>query len=1025
MEFKNVYELLNNNNYDPHVLRSGDFILLPHQVIPKYYLYANDDVNKLILHYSVGSGKSAAAAYALLHNLIIYRMFKFNSQFMSSFSVFMQKNQMTQNVIVVGAWQTQAQIETELLRPEFNIISTEQTNELNRLLNSTIDTLREEGESKRQKLIKDIEKDVRFIGYQSFFNLVFPDVQAEKYNQNIDALIQEYNRGQLQPSQEFLKAYHDSIIIIDEMQRLYSNDGLNTYGFAVAIISKLAKSLRIKMLFLSGTMINSSLGELTDIINIISDDNAFISRNDLCRQDIVLGDIPIWRLKEEKYNNCIDVFKRNFMYYNQSELVGNEKPELVSLKKLDSPFTIKDQTINIYTSESISRSYEAIIYPPKKYLPIEIHIGNKLISPTDAMQSMILYEVEVEGLQADKYNEYLQNNIQNTSLNEHESETVTLIHDAYIPPQKEWNKYGIYEESGGLLWGKFLDISNIRKFSALGYELFNICINNSFNNEKTIIYHNKINSFGIRQYAAILQYNGFIRYNDSPNERSLCKNCHHTYKDHGMTLENKLKNKVCSKFQPIYYELLTGNLTQQDRDNVTNRVYNSPNNLYGDLISVMFVSDVAYSGVSFFNTQNIVILSRIPNISKWKQIYARIIRTKSHALLPEDKRYAKVYTFAIKLPNELKKYPKLGDYTFGERYYKLRIILNEDIEKFIHDLSNKCISKQLLYEPEKYTIKESENKILNELYNEDLRDEIKFIVKRIMIDKGTFIWNKDVFLKRLLDPSLNTTYLNISKVPEDILFNLIVKEKLAIPFKYDRNDTVYVELLRESNNYSEPTIKLPTFSFNAFTSIDLHKSNVNNLIKLLYTEKSFSSKINILASILRLTNRKFEILKDKEIFWSIMYEIGNEYYPDDETNFIRNHCRKNRNSSLFTGCYYGQYVIFKDGTYKMINYSFPIVNPLKGLPYVFKISCLNITESSPFYLHVNVVRVSKNENIKDRRKLNKGIVCMSMNVSELYSYFKDIDTKLHKKKYCTELMFSICEKQNSSDEKFVYTPFEK
>ena len=48
---------------------------------------------------------------------------------------------------------------------------------------------------------------------------------------------------------------------------------------------------------------------------------------------------------------------------------------------------------------------------------------------------------------------------------------------------------------------------------------------------------------------------------------------------------------------------------------------------------------------------------------------------------------------------ELKTFPQLGEYTFGERYYKVREILNEDIEKYTKALSEKCISKILLESP--------------------------------------------------------------------------------------------------------------------------------------------------------------------------------------------------------------------------------------------------------------------------------------------------------------------------------------
>ena len=176
MDIPNVYNYLINQSYDPHALKSGYFILLPHQVIPKYYLYSSS-VNKLILHYSVGSGKSAAAAFALLHNLLLYQMYKFNTQYIPNKAV--KSDVITQNVIVVGGWQTQAQIEVELMRPEFGINPIEKFDELSSLLNSTITENVELGEAKRNAMIKTIDKDIKFMGYQSFFNAVFPNLSSE------------------------------------------------------------------------------------------------------------------------------------------------------------------------------------------------------------------------------------------------------------------------------------------------------------------------------------------------------------------------------------------------------------------------------------------------------------------------------------------------------------------------------------------------------------------------------------------------------------------------------------------------------------------------------------------------------------------------------------------------------------------------------------------------------------------------------------------------------------------------------
>jgi hypothetical protein len=46
-------------------------------------------------------------------------------------------------------------------------------------------------------------------------------------------------------------------------------------------------------------------------------------------------------------------------------------------------------------------------------------------------------------------------NIDNTFIDESESEFTVSITDGFVPPQKEWIKYGIYETSG-VLYGKFL-----------------------------------------------------------------------------------------------------------------------------------------------------------------------------------------------------------------------------------------------------------------------------------------------------------------------------------------------------------------------------------------------------------------------------------------------------------------------------------------------------------------------------------------------------------------------------------------
>lgn len=1188
----NVYTLFTDIDPDKHVINNNEFILLPHQVIPKYYVISESDVNTLILHYSLGSGKTATAVFILLHYLNLYRMYDFMNHFARLDSSFMQKHRIHHNVIVVGAWQTQSQIETELLRPEFGIIKSSDTNEMRQWLSSSIIEIRQKGEEKRKRLIHEIDKDIRFCGYQSFFNLMFPTVKSESYGQNVNTLISEYESGNIEISKDFLDSYRNSIIIIDEMQRLYSIDGLNSFGVSVMILTKIAKRYNIKIVFLTGTMINSSVREIVDIMNILSTKEKY-DYDDYVVPYVSKDGISVMKIKPEKHDEIVKFFERKFMYYNQSSDKVVDIPKLLSFKELSdmmkvaidimsgksekkkpsmtggmelmngiytnvssssdsdsddsdsdesssddnydalkaairnlrynseiddeikrnmnglindalgaddidaiangsianginsdtsppdpTPDVSPDDEVELVDTDTIDigivndpnkpivtesseptiidipnsalsdlpftkfnqvfipefiradRKMQYMVYPYVDLIPQEIHVGNTPLNDPTALQPMLIYAITTEGHQAKAYAQYISN-----YLNQHEefddtqsSESTIYIQDAYIPPPEEWMKYGIIRDANGNLYGKFLHIDNIRQFSAIGYEMLRLCFENSFAGEKTILYHNKLNAFGINQYALILHYNGFVRYGQTPVDKSICRECRHTYSDHHQSLDYRTTHRICNTFKPICYAVLSGALQQFERDNLTNNIFNNPNNLYGDLISIMFVSDVAYSGVSFFNTNNIIILSRIPNISKWKQIYSRIIRTRSHMGLPPTKQYAKVYTLTIDYPNELQKWKSPVGFTVGSLYYKQREVANEDIKMITQDIAKTCISSVLFSHPETYKSSDVAVNISNELLRTDIKENMELILRRIMYDKLCTTWFIGTFIRRLKDPKVSVSFINLRPIDKDILTNIISESRRTTLFTYiderthQPSNTKYIKYNVPVDVKSEV---YTTFDVSEFSALKVATANIKNLIKKLDTDTSIASIINHLSRILKLCKKNYMPVVNSLTFWEQMYELGNEYYADDDVNFIHNHTRAGRNKATFVGCYYGNEVIMKDGTSKVINYKFPMAKPKPNIPYTFKITCLVISENSPFYIHVNVVRCNK-EDVNDRRRIAKGVICTSANLDDVYQYFPKLDKGLPKKNYCKELLFEVCEMQEKDDKyKFVYSPFEK
>jgi hypothetical protein len=1058
---KNIYEILTDQNIDSYVLNRSGFVLRPHQIIPKYYIQSTN-INKIILHYSMGSGKTSTAVMAFLN--------KFNN-ISKTFTVrsmlgIQNKDSDKIPILVVGGWQTKSQIEIELMRPEFRVIDQNKMKMLKILSKNQTPEGIMKYEDFKKSILKTIEQIVRFMGYQMLFNAVFPTFKQNQYSQNIITLEYAYETGELVPSPNFLKQIQGGIIIVDEMQNLYSNLGLNTYGFVIKILAKLCDEYDFKMIFMSGTMINSNVGELCDICDIISGNT--ITREEYCYRDTFFKDYQIWRLKKARVNDIINILFKNVIIYSTDAKVASS--EIISIADMINKYNIyypitpqtkssksttkrrKNKWLQIYkkygyfpniVEQSSMIGGKSIKEPPiatqnehiNKFdirtqnvkaiviksddnnLPIEIHVGNTLIEHDK--QSLMLYAIEATDLQLTEYNSYINKQSKNSDIydinNTEINSSIISIHDACIPPKAKWIDYRLYINNNTIM-GDILHKNNIGKISGIAHEMLGLCFNNAYNNEKTVVYHNKINNFGIIQYMMILKYNGCIRYGESPVNDSICKYCRQTYKDHFVDAETKIKNNICNKFKGIYIAQLIGDVNQKDRDNIVNNVYNTPQNIWGDLISIIFVSDVAYSGVSFFNTNNILILSRVPNMSKWKQIYSRVIRTQSHQLLPVHKRYVKIYTMIIYSPTVEK-----NDTSYNYMYYKLRMLLYSDINVFMKQLSKNNIGNIMLKEPKKMIMDEKEHEIAESIFISDVNNEIKNVFDKLR-NKVSNYWKLSTLIARLKENKNMLSFINMQVIPDDVVYGILLNNRVIKTFKYEYSDELYVEL------YGVPVFNrtnvLSYFKFNQLKTIDTRKTNFNNTMKSLEEAHTLPLKIQHISNTIHMLKGKYTELIDRTVFWDAIYDIHDEYYDDDDVNFVYNHCRENRNRETFSGCYYGHIIILKNGTSRNINFLFHTLEKKNPYPYLFKITCLSFSEYSPFYLHVNIIKVEKNTHT-DKRKIRKGKSCTSFEINKIAKYFPTLDIS-KKKTFCSELIFELCALQNADkDSKFVMIPFEK
>lgn len=1029
-EQENIYLYLKEGKIDNQLLKYNQFVLKPHQTIPKYYLL--NHVNKVILHYSMGSGKTAGAIFIASYYLDIYKQTQFLNLYNNK-SVHDSKKL----IHVIGSWQTQNAFIQDLLKPELHFVDVDQIKQIKEKLNSTFKEIRAEGEIEYNRLIKSILKKIEFYGYQAFFNKCFPDINMQKFTQDARALIEEYKNGLIKIEDKILEEFRDSLIIVDEMQKLYSTNGMNSYGFVLSILMKSASKYNIKFVFLTGTILNTSLYEVVDVMNIMNE-NTIEDHSTYLDQITILDNIVTYKIKESKIDYIRDYFRNIFIYYSNNDGIETE----IEIKKYSQPIdkslsfydpqlkkNVKDKLEYINSVNNLTKVISK--YDENKHIPTEIHVGNIMIKEPN--QIMNIYSVEVEGYQADKYLKYLQE--ESTMSDLIEGDENVSIHDGIF----DKNDNSIYYNSG-IYSGVGLKYPNIKKYSAIGAELVRICLYSVLKGEKVVVYHERILGFGLKQYVEILNQNGFILYGTSPKKDTRCKICGNELEHHPNSHD----------FVPMRYEVMYGDISDKDRKQIT-QLYNSPNNLYGDYISVIFISSIAYSGVSFFNTNNIVILDKISNLSRWKQIYSRIIRTRSHDLLPKEKKYANVYTMVIQHPME--KRNGINLFTREEKYYKLRVILNNYVNNFISDIRDHSISKILLKEQERISeILTLKNE--NSIFNQDLIQELNNIFKLNKINLNS-PWILKKLIKRLTDPENQLSFINMNLLSKHRkLIPIIIKEKYLKLFydylDYKEGKNIFCILDRSQK---EETVKYNTkFNFADLNYLTLESSIFKQILLDLTTMYNKIEKLNdtdkdkhviyIRNQLMKLVTSikgKFELIINYKIFWDVIYLIHDEYYVGDEKKFLENHNSDKRDYNSIAGFYYYDKVILKpkeidlsknkflsgDSKIEIKEIQLPrrnkeITVPLNDSQLLFKITSHSALEPTIWYLRVVIIAINDE---RDNRKKNKGINCSSFNVEKLYMYFPNIDKKMNRKNYCIKLIGVICDE--ATDKKIkIPTPFE-
>ena len=579
-----------------------------HQILPKLYFHTTDET-VLLINYGMGTGKTIAALN------IINKIYNDNN----TVSLIQAESKITDVIYrplyIIGEWQTKNAFITDMLRPEVGYTNTF----YNKMYFDTSVNKNTDPNFRRQTnaVLRYIQKNVKFMTYQGLFNIVFSESDIIQDTDYIEAAIKKHK---LSIANMVLKRLEHSVIVVDEIQRMYSQSGrLNTYGLALSELVKRAKEFDIRLIYLTGTLFNGNPREFESLTRIV---DPFAAEEVMSETFSYKNEAALNKLIKETYGNVI------IPYFK--------------VESFDIPITYME-------SENKSGLSEELIANIPDFKLYVVERENYRITQED------------ENTSASEFND--------DDTIEKPNQRTTNTSTSKLPPQTTFKIDFRQSEN--------TDPNSIEQVSQLLSKCCRIVVEKLKDDQKCVIYSDELQTYGLHTLINVFEQSGFVRYGEKFSKYSICKYCNEEY-----------QLCDCGEFKPIYYTVITGDIPIESRAEIVN-AYNASTNVYGDEISVVLLSSVGQAGVSFLHTNNILIINNSHSIPKLQQTVYRVIRNKSHQMLPEHRRFVNIYVMTT---------------PYGVNVYKNKLQLYNDvkhIEKLIHKSSifYEVMSSDLITKP--------------------------------------------------------------------------------------------------------------------------------------------------------------------------------------------------------------------------------------------------------------------------------------------------------------------------------------
>ena len=304
--------------------------------------------------------------------------------------------------------------------------------------------------------------------------------------------------------------------------------------------------------------------------------------------------------------------------------------------------------------------------------------------------------------------------------------TYTTIRDTYELRNNFEYKPEILEK-----YGRVFHPDTIGKYSG---KISNLC-NIIRKSEGIIIIYSQYIDGGVVPLALALEEMGFSRYGWAAHTTSLLKTPPAPEKQlDGLTMKTKedflaakqsgetINGKPLGNFSQARYVMITGDKTFSPNNLADIKYVTSKDNVNGEKVKVILISQAAAEGLDFKNVRQVHILSPWYNMNRIEQIVGRGVRNLSHCDLPFEKRNVEIYLHSTKPkgdeePADLylyryaeKKAIQIGEITRTMKEVAVDCLLNISqtnltIEKLLENAANQKIKIQLSSKPEQIEFK--------------------------------------------------------------------------------------------------------------------------------------------------------------------------------------------------------------------------------------------------------------------------------------------------------------------------------